>query len=123
MLFEPHDESWEGPAHAARVEMSGVIADAIGAGGALCSTISFAPQLMKIWREKASEDVSLRMYVLTVSAFTLWSIYGALLGIWTLVAANLVSLALASAILALQLRYRGRDRSRRPRARRARRAR
>ena len=88
---------------------------AIGAAAAVCSTTSFTPQLMKIWRDKASGEVSLPMYVLTVSAFVLWSIYGALLGSWPLLAANLVSLGLASAILALQLRYRDRAPDRRDR--------
>jgi len=87
--------------------MSSILADAIGAAAAVCSTTSFAPQLLKIWRDKQSGEVSVRMYLLTVGAFTLWSVYGLLLGSWPLLAANLVSLALASAILALQLRYRG----------------
>ena len=81
---------------------------AVGTGAALCSTTSFIPQLLKLWREKASQAVSLRMYVLTVSAFTLWSLYGVMLSSWPLVVSNLVSLALSSAILALDLRYRGR---------------
>ena len=42
------------------------------------------------------------------AAFVLWSVYGALLGSWPPPAANLVSLALATAILVLQLRCRGR---------------
>ena len=86
-----------------------LLPEAIGAVAAICSTTSFTPQLMKIWREKASGEVSLGMYVLTVTAFALWSVYGAMLGSWPLLAANLVSLVLASAILALQLRYRGRE--------------
>ena len=49
------------------------------------------------------------MYGLTVAAFVLWSVYGALLGSWPLLAANLVSLALATAILVLQQRYRDRE--------------
>jgi MtN3 and saliva related transmembrane protein len=97
--------------------MSAILTDAIGVCGAICSTTSFAPQLLKIWREKASGEVSLRMYVLTIGAFGLWSVYGALLGSWPLVAANLVSLVLASAILALQLRYRGRAPAERARQR------
>src|ERR1700679_2327758 len=88
--------------------MSTVLSDAIGAGAAVCSMTSFAPQLLKIWREKAGGEVSVRMYALTVGAFALWIAYGALLGSWPLVAANAVSLVLASAILLLQLRYRGR---------------
>jgi MtN3 and saliva related transmembrane protein len=83
----------------------------IGAAAALCSTTSFVPQLAKLWREKTAEAVSVRMYVLTVAAFSLWSVYGFLLGSWPLVAANLVSLGLSSAILALRLRYRRRSAS------------
>ena len=89
--------------------MSATISDAIGAGAALCSISSFMPQLVKIWREKASGQVSCGMYALTVAAFGLWSVYGVLLQSWPLVAANLVSLALATAILVLQLRYRDRE--------------
>jgi MtN3 and saliva related transmembrane protein len=88
--------------------MNSILAEAIGVGAGVCSTTSFAPQLVKIWREKASGQVSLWMYLLTVSAFALWIVYGSMLGSWPLVAANAVSLALASAILALQLRHRGR---------------
>ena len=89
-----------------------IVPEAIGGVAAVCSTTSFAPQLVKIWRDKASGEVSLPMYVLTGSAFVLWSLYGAMLGSWPLLAANVVSLALASAILALQLRYRGRGQGR-----------
>jgi MtN3 and saliva related transmembrane protein len=88
-----------------------LIATVIGAGAALCSTTSFIPQLAKLWREKTGEAVSVRMYVLTVAAFSLWSAYGLLLGSWPLVVSNLISLGLSSAILALKLRYRGRRES------------
>jgi MtN3 and saliva related transmembrane protein len=86
-----------------------VIVEAVGAGAALCSTTSFAPQLVKLWREKTGEAVSLRMYVLTVAAFSLWSVYGVMLASWPLVASNLISLALSSAILLLKYRYRDRE--------------
>jgi MtN3 and saliva related transmembrane protein len=82
--------------------------EVVGAGAAVCSTASFLPQLIKLVRERTAEAVSLRMYVLTVAAFTLWSIYGIGLGSLPLIASNVVSLALSSAILALKLRYRDR---------------
>ena len=88
--------------------MNTILLDVVGVGAAICSTSSFAPQLVKTWREKTGGEVSLRMYVLTVGAFALWIAYGAMLGSWPLVAANAISLVLASAILVLQLRYRGR---------------
>jgi MtN3 and saliva related transmembrane protein len=86
-----------------------IIVNIVGTGAALCSTTSFVPQVIKIWREKTGEAVSLPMYVLTVSAFALWSAYGFMLGSWPLVASNLVSLTLSFAILVLKVRYRSRE--------------
>jgi MtN3 and saliva related transmembrane protein len=80
----------------------------IGAAAAICSTASFAPQLLKLLRERTSEAVSLRMYVLTVTAFVLWALYGAALQSWQLIVSNVASLGLSSAILVLKLRYKDR---------------
>ena len=46
---------------------------------------SFLPQVIKIWREKDASQVSLNMYVVTVTGFTLWTVYGVLLKSWPLV--------------------------------------
>lgn len=89
------------------------IADLVGAGAALCSMTSFAPQIVKIWRERDASSVSLRMYVVTVTGFTLWTVYGVLIGSWPVIGANVVCLVLSATILALKWRF-----SRRP-ARRA----
>ena len=66
---------------------------------------SFLPQVIKIWREKDASQVSLNMYVVTVTGFTLWTVYGVLLKSWPLVGSNLVCLALSAAILVLKLKY------------------
>ena len=83
-----------------------IFVDAIGVGAALCSIASFVPQVIKLAREKNGEAISIRMYVLTVTAFSLWSLYGLLLKSWPLVLSNLVSLGLSAAILVLKWRYR-----------------
>lgn len=87
--------------------MDQAIINGVGAAAALCSMSSFAPQVVKIWRERDASAVSLRMYVVTVTGFALWTAYGALLGSWPLVGSNLVSLGLSAAVLALKLRYPG----------------
>jgi MtN3 and saliva related transmembrane protein len=81
----------------------------VGSGAAVASMSSFVPQLLKIIREKTGESVSSPMYVLTVTAFSLWCAYGVMLSSWPLVVSNAISLALSSAILALNLRYRSRS--------------
>jgi MtN3 and saliva related transmembrane protein len=89
-----------------------IMIEAVGAGAAVCSTTSFLPQLVKLAREKTAEAVSTRMFILTVAAFALWSLYGLMLHSWPLLISNLISLGLSAAILLLKLRYRDRDEAR-----------
>ncbi len=80
----------------------------VGVAAALCSMGSFLPQVVKILREKDAASVSVRMYMVTVTGFALWSAYGVLLKSWPLAGSNLVSLILSGLILILKLRYPGR---------------
>ena len=90
--------------------MRDLLVEAVGAGAAICSVTSFVPQLVKLIREKNAKAVSLRMYAVTVTGFTLWLIYGLFQQSLPLIASNGASLALAMAILGLKLRYSRRSR-------------
>ncbi len=83
-----------------------LLVNAIGTGAALCTISSFVPQIVKIARERDASSVSLRMYALTVAAFTLWIAYGVMTRAWPLVGSNTVSLLLAAAALAMKWRFR-----------------
>jgi MtN3 and saliva related transmembrane protein len=83
--------------------------NAVGVAAALCSMTSFGPQILKIWRERDASQVSLRMYVVTVTGFSLWVVYGILIGSWPIAGSNVVCLALSGTILVLKWRFRGRD--------------
>lgn len=85
--------------------MANPVIDAVGVAAGLCSMSSFVPQILKILRERHAEDVSLRMYIVTVTGFVLWTAYGALLGSWPVWVSNTVNLLLAATILVLKLRY------------------
>ena len=82
---------------------AGMMVVVVGSGAAVCSTTSFLPQLIKLVRERTAEAVSIRMYALTVTAFSLWIAYGSMLSSWPLMISNALSLALSSAILLLKL--------------------
>ena len=75
----------------------------IGVAAALFSMGSFAPQVIKIWREKDASSVSLRMYIVTVVGFALWIAYGIGLKSWPLIGSNTVCLLLAGTVLVLKL--------------------
>ena len=87
--------------------MSPIIVNAVGTLAALSSMTSFAPQLIKIWREKDASQVSLWMYLVTVVGFALWITYGVMLKSWPLVGSNSVCLVMSAAILTLRIRYGG----------------
>ena len=81
------------------------IFDWIGSTAAVCTTLSFLPQLVRVWRRKSARDISLIMFLLFSFGVGCWLIYGIGIGSGPITAANAITLALALAILTLKLRY------------------
>jgi MtN3 and saliva related transmembrane protein len=77
----------------------------IGSAAALCTTCSYIPQVVKTWRSRRAADISGHMFALLMLGTALWLAYGILKTDWAIIAANAVSLALASAVMALKLRH------------------
>ena len=75
----------------------------LGSAAAIASTVSFAPQAIKIIRTRETKDISLGMYTITVIGFALWCAYGVLLGQWPLIASNSICLVLSGFILVMKL--------------------
>ena len=86
--------------------MSDLAANIVGTAAALCSITSFAPQLIKIWKERDASKVSLKTYSLTVTCFVLWTAYGVLTGAWPIIVANACALVMAAAVLGMKWRFR-----------------
>jgi MtN3 and saliva related transmembrane protein len=82
------------------------LTDFIGTLAAVLTTASFLPQAWHTFQTKDVSGISLGMYSAFTSGVACWLVYGWLLGAWPVVIANLVTLALASAILVMKLRYR-----------------
>jgi MtN3 and saliva related transmembrane protein len=77
----------------------------LGFAAATCTTLAFAPQVMKVWRTRSTADISLGMFLVLVFGIVLWLFYGVLTGDGPLIAANAVTLLLAGAILCMKLKY------------------
>ncbi len=76
----------------------------LGIVAGVLSTSSFVPQVLKAWREGDTDAISKRMYMVTVTAFILWTCYGVVLGSPVLIIFNALSLVLAGTILWLKIR-------------------
>ena len=85
--------------------MSALATTLVGSAAALCSIASFAPQMIKIWKERDASAVSLKTYSLTVTCFVLWVAYGVLSGAWPIVAANACALVMAAGVLTMKWRF------------------
>jgi MtN3 and saliva related transmembrane protein len=77
---------------------------AIGIVAGALSTISFAPQVLKAWREGDTAAISRRMYIVTVVAFAMWIIYGVMIESVPIMIFNALSLVMSGSILVMKIR-------------------
>ena len=86
--------------------MSNLVANLFGTAAALCSITSFAPQMIKIWKDRDASAISLKTYSLTVTCFALWVVYGVLTSAWPVIVANACALVMALGVLTMKWRFR-----------------
>ncbi len=72
--------------------------------GAL-TVVSLLPQVLRAWRTKQTKDLSVRTFLLLITAGVLWLIYGVLASDWPVIATNAGMVLLNGAILTAKLRY------------------
>jgi MtN3 and saliva related transmembrane protein len=85
----------------------------IGSFSGACTTVAFLPQVLRVWRLKRADEISLVTFVVFSIGTFGWLTYGFLVGSWPIVLANGLTLVLALTLLALKLKW---DRSGAPRA-------
>ena len=77
------------------------------------TTIAFLPQVVRTWRTKSAEDLSLPTFSLFFTGVCLWLVYGLIRDDLPIILSNIVTLVLSGIVLGLMLVYRRRDRARR----------
>ncbi len=79
--------------------------DLFGFLAALLTTIAFLPQLLKTWKTKSADDVSLIMLILFITGLICWIIYGIKINSIPILIANVVTFIFNFSILILKLTY------------------
>ncbi len=82
------------------------LTELIGYLAAVLTTGSFLPQALHTFKTKDVSGISLVMYSVFTTGVGLWLLYGVMLQEWPIVAANGVTISLASFILWMKVRYR-----------------
>ncbi len=72
--------------------------------GAL-TTISFLPQVIKIYKTKHAKDLSMPMWVIFLTGTILWIAYGVLTESAPVIFTNIVICALCSSIIIMKIMY------------------
>jgi len=77
----------------------------VGLLAAVLTTLANVPQVLKAWRTRETQDLSLVMVLTLASGLALWVVYGVMKGDAVLIGANGVALAIALILAALKLRH------------------
>ena len=75
----------------------------LGYPAAFLTTIAFVPQALHSWRTRDLSGISLPMYSLFTLGVAMWLGYGLVIGSLPVIAANAVTLVLASVVLWLKI--------------------
>ncbi|MDB9894738.1 MAG: SemiSWEET transporter [Reinekea forsetii] len=78
----------------------------IGVVAATCTTISFVPQVIQIQKTRNVSGISLSMYGILTTGVGLWMLYGFLIRDMAVFFANLITFALAMAVITLTVKER-----------------
>jgi MtN3 and saliva related transmembrane protein len=79
--------------------------DLVGSVAATLTTVSFIPQVWRVWTTRHTKDISLTMYVAFTCGVALWLLYGILMASWPIIIANGITFCLAGAVLLMKIRF------------------
>ena len=77
-------------------------ADQLGYVAAFLTTGAFVPQVLLVWRQRGAPGISTGMYSIFIIGVALWLMYGLALKSWPIIAANGITLMLASGVLVMK---------------------
>ncbi len=79
--------------------------DIIGYIGGIFSSVSFLPQVIKIWKTKSAHDLSMPTLLLLTANVTLWLTYGISINNRPLWITNAIVLSMVLAMIYFKIRY------------------
>lgn len=86
-----------------------ILVEVVGLVGATFTTLAFVPQVVKIWKNRSSNGVSLSMYVCMLVGIIIWLAYGILINSIAVITSNILSGILQVVIIFLTLKNRKND--------------
>lgn len=79
--------------------------DAFGFAAAILTSLAFFPQVLKVWRTRSADDLSVGMLTAQTSGVALWLVYGVGVRSAPVIFSNTVTLLVMFVLIALKRRY------------------
>ncbi len=78
----------------------------IGLTAGTLTTISFLPQVIKTWKSKSTQDISMAMFLTLCLGLLMWVFYGLSINSMPVILTNIISFILAFTVLVLKIKHR-----------------
>ncbi len=77
----------------------------IGHTGAFLSSVTFIPQVYKVWKTKSANDLSLTMLLIIFTSTIVWLVYAFALMLWPVIVANVIICFLCVLLIYFKFAY------------------
>lgn len=76
-----------------------------GHTGSLLSSITFIPQVYKVWQTRRTQDLSLSMMLIVFLSTIVWLVYGIALVLWPVIVCNAIICLLSLLLIYFKLTF------------------
>ena len=77
----------------------------LGYSACAVTALTFLPQVVKTWKEKAATNVSLLMFIIAALNEIMWIVYGVLRNDMVIIVTNVIVLVLSLTMIYLKFRF------------------
>ncbi len=77
----------------------------VGHTGSLLSSITFIPQVYKVWQTKRTKDLSLSMMFIVFTSTVVWLVYGIGLMLWPVIICNAIICMLSLLLIYFKITF------------------
>ena len=81
------------------------IINLVGAAGGIVSSVTFLPQVIKIWKTKSAKDLSMGTLLFLILNVSLWLLYGILTNLYPIIITNGIVLSMVFIMVYFKLTF------------------
>ena len=81
------------------------LVEALGLAAGFLVSMGLVPQILRVWKLRDAQEISLPFNILSLGGTVLWLTYGLLLGLFSVILWNGVNCVLYVVLLSVKVRY------------------